>query len=295
MTKDDKYRFELVLDGELVENSADAFDVANTIMAISATLQEMVNIRYGDETGKLLSLNINAFQKGSLATKFIAFLADPTQFEQNVQLFGVSALTAQEATRNAISMVGTYIKVRKALKGKKPKSIVAQPGGDKYEIHMEGNSTLTINHYDYKALQDKTIARNMDKAVEPLIKEGSELDELRIVADDSQVEKIIVNKTEARYVQHGTAELQKIDKMRLKGVVTKIDTKVRSGYLNLGNTTRRVAFTYPKKLPQPQFDTLINSLHSQVQIYLIGAVESDMEGKPISIDAGSIEQDEKLL
>lgn len=291
----DYYSFDLKFDGQLVENSADAFDVANTIIAVSATVQQMLSIRYGDEAGKLLSLNINAFQKGSLVTKFFAFLADPSQADQNIQLFGLSALTAQEAARNAITMVGTYVKVRKALQGKKPKNIVAQPGGDRYDIHLHDNSVLTINHYDYKALQDKTVAKNMDKAVAPLEKEGSELEDLSIITHDKKVDPIVVNKAEAKYVKRGDEELQKIDNMRLKGVVTKIDTKVRSGYLNLGGTARRVSFTYSRKLSIEQFDILINSLHTQVQIYLEGVVESDMEGKPISIDIVAVEQDEKLL
>ncbi len=290
------YKFDLSFDGNLVEHSADAFDVANTIMAISATLQQMVKIKYGDEAAKQVFLNINAFKEGSLKTQFLMFLTEPEKANRTVELIEGMGLSVFQVAKQSLEMLNTYIDVRKKLKGGKPKSIKSNPGGNTYNITLNDNSSLTINQSDLKALQDKTIARNVDKVIEPLQKEGSQLESLSIIPSDSVDTPISVNKVEADYVRHGNEELQIIPEMRLKGVVTKIDTKVRSGYLNLGNmTSRRISFVYSKSTNKTEFDTLINSLQSQVQIYLMGNVESDLEGQPISINIVSIEQDEKLL
>jgi hypothetical protein len=55
----DFYKFKLSFKGRLVENSVDAYDVANTILATSAILQEISKILYGEEAA--IKININAF------------------------------------------------------------------------------------------------------------------------------------------------------------------------------------------------------------------------------------------
>lgn len=293
--EEDRFRFDLTLDGELVENSADAYDVANTIIALTTATREMVRIKYGDEVAQQVSINVNAFKQGSLKTQFLLIMNEP-----NVQQAALPVLAsgyhAYKHGKAALEMVKDYISVRKWLKGKKPDKITVSPGGDTYNIHLN-NSVLTINKDSFKALQDKTVQKSMDKVVEPLDKEGSQLDTLSISTSDNLSEPIVVvNKTEAKYVKRGEDESQIVDSLRLKGVITKIDTKVRSGYLNLGNlSSKRVSFTYPKKLPQEQFDIMILSLRTQVQIYIMGTVNMDMETKPQHVDITSIEDDEKLL
>lgn len=294
-TNEDKYRFDLVLNGELVENSADAYDVANTIIALTTATREMVRVKYGDDIAQQVSINVNAFKEGSLKTQFLFILNEPIAQQVAILPALTTAYHAYKYGKDAIEMVKDYISVRKWLKGKKPEKIVASPGGDTYNIHLN-NSTLTINKDSFKALQDKTIQKSIDKVVEPLDKAGSQLDTLSITTADSKSPIVVVHKSEAKFVRRGDEEFQTIDSLRLKGVITKIDTKVRSGYLNLGNmTSRRVSFTYPKKLPQEQFDIMILSLRTQVQIYLMGVVNMDMESKPQHVDINSIEDDEKLL
>lgn len=297
-TKDDLYKFELVFDGKLVENSADAFDVANTIIALTNTTREMVRVKYGDDASKQVTLNINAFKEGSLKTQFLLMLTEPNVHTiPLISATAVGGFKAYKVGKEAIGMVKDYVSVRKWLKGKKPTKVEASPTGDTYTIYAT-NSQITINKDSFKALQDRTIQKNMDKVVQPLEKEGSELESLSIRTDEDTEEKpsIIVARSEAKYIRRGDEELQSIDKMRLKGVVTKIDTKVRSGYLNLGSmTSKRVSFNFSKKLPHEQFEILILSLKTQVQIYVIGVVEMDMEGRPCAVDIVEIEEDEKLL
>jgi hypothetical protein len=296
MTEDkDLYRFDLVFDGELVEHSADAFDVANTIIALTTATREMVRIKYGDDASKQVSLNVNAFNEGSLKTQFLLLITDPSTAAPTLLVTAGAGLKAYKTGKEALGMVTDYIKVRKWLRGKKPDKIDVSPGGDTYNIYAD-NSVINIGKDSFKALQDKTVQRNMDKIVEPLEKPGSELESLSIMTGDDDEPLISISKAEAKYVKSGDEELQVIDKMRLKGVVTKVDTKVRSGYINLGNmTSKRVSFTYPKNLPQDEFDILILSLRTRVQIYAIGTVDMDMEGHPCAIDISSIEDDEKLL
>ncbi len=293
--QNDNYRFDLTFDGELVENSADAFDVANTIMAVSSLIQEVVSLEHGEETAKKVSLNINAFKEGSLKTQFLFLYSDPTTLQAQALVIAGTTWGAIKYGRQALGVVKDVVNARKWLKGRKPDKIEAKPGGDTYVIHAN-NSKLTINKTVFKALQDKAVAKNLDKAIEPLEKEGSQLESLSITGEDEKKPLIQISKAEAKYVKRGDEELQTIDKMRLKGVVTKIDTKVRSGYINLGNMgARRVSFSYSKGFDSKQFDILVQSLRSRVQIYVKGAVDSDMEGHPKSIDIIEADEDEKLL
>lgn len=288
------YSFDLHFDGQLVENSADAFDVANTIIALSTAIQQIVRIKYGDDASKQVSLNINAFKEGSLKTQFLMLLNDDATRQQLIDAAQMYAVPVFTIGKETLSVLSDFISVRTWLKGKKPKRVVPDMLGNTYTIYASDNSTVTINSDSFKALQDKTISRNIAKAVEPLEKEGSELESLSV--DANGVNPIHVNRGEAKYIRNGEDELQQIDSMHLKGTVTKVDTKVRSGYVNLGSTgKKRVSFTYPSTLSQDEFDILVTSLRTGVQVYLIGSVDMDMEGLPRAIDIASVEEDEKLL
>src|SRR5215510_11570169 len=87
-SKEDLYKFDLVFEGELVENSADAFDVANTIIAFTTATREMVRLKYGDDAVKQVSININAFKEGSLKTHFLFLLTHPDEAKLELALIG---------------------------------------------------------------------------------------------------------------------------------------------------------------------------------------------------------------
>ena len=80
--RDDIYRFQLSFQGNLVENSVDAYSVANTILATSQALSQIAEIKYGENAKNYIKINIHAFKEGSFISDFLIYAS---------QIAGVSA------------------------------------------------------------------------------------------------------------------------------------------------------------------------------------------------------------
>lgn len=287
MPEKDYYQFQLSFKGQLVENSVDAFDVANTILATSQALQEIADIRFG-EASKKIRININAFQEGSLTTKFILFL-----YENKELMIPLIPYTKDiyEVGKNILSSLGTIIEVKKLLKGEPPKDVKAI---DNRQIKITGkdNSTTIINYYDFRALQNKTISKDLNKMVQPLAKEGSLLEELELIDETNKKSILKIKKNEAIYLKSDN-ELQILEEIKYKGMITKIDTKARSGYIDIAN--KRLPFHFDKTIQQEKFDILVESLKKRIQIFLIGRVEMDYENNPIHMQVIDVQSEIKLF
>ena len=280
------YQFQLSFKGDLIENSVDAFDVANTILATSQVLQEISSILYGEEVANDLKININAFKKGSLATDFILLYNDIK--EATAPLIPVVG-TIYQTGKSILSTYKTYIDVRKFLKGEAPKEIKTVDNNN-IQIVAKDNTQINITYNDFRVLQSKTISKNMTKSFQPLTKEDTLLSEIKVTTEDD--EEFFVDKKESAYFTT-SSEIQEVPEMKLKATVSKIDTKARSGYLDMPN--KRVPFNYDKNLEQSEFELLVDSLKKRFQIYLIGSVRMDLEGNPASMYIKSVDSDNKLF
>lgn len=280
------YRFQLFFKGELVENSADAFDVASTIIATTQSLQEIISIRYGDEAAKEIKLNINAFKEGSLISDFILFFDQTKDLVAPLMPIVKSACEVGKATLESFS---TYISVKKMLKGKAPKAIQAIDGGQKFQITANDNATIIINNYDLRALQSKTLSKSAARSVQPLLKDSSLLEVIGIKSDEHLMS---INKEESNYIV-SSEETQAIEGVKYKGTVSKIDMKVCSGFLDFGS--KRLGFNFPKDLDEKRTHILVVSLEKKIQIYLIGNVTMDYEGNPSSMTVTDIQSEVNLF
>jgi hypothetical protein len=149
---------------------------------------------------------------------------------------------------------------------------------------------MVINYYDFRTVQSNTIAKNATKAVQPLTKPDSLLEEIDLSSDHNI--KIDITKEAAPYIEEND-NFQTLPSVKYKGIISKIDTKARSGYIDSGS--KRLPFTYPKTLKHEQCAILVESLKRKIQVYLIGAVTMDFESNPKSMVVGNIESDIKLL
>lgn len=285
-TNQDSYKFNLAFKGQLVENSVDAFDVANTILATSQILNELAEIRYGNNAKEQIQININAFKQGSLKTDFIILARDLGVIA--TPLIPV-ATNIYEIGKNVLSGYKTIIAIRKILKGKPPKSI-KQIAGTKIEFTSFDNSKMEVNYYDLRGVQSRTVQTNLAKIGQTLSKEGSLIDEMDIV--DVENESFVIKKEDAPYLAP-LEESQLLPEIKYKGTVSKIDTKARSGYLDISN--KRLSFTFPADLPEEQFIFLVESLKRKIQIYLVGSVLMDFENNPEKMQVTKVESDLKLL
>jgi hypothetical protein len=88
-------------------------------------------------------------------------------------------------------------------------------------------------------------------------------------------------------------EVQEIDRVKYKGVVSKVDTKTYGGFLDYGK--KRLSFYYSNKLSVREFDLLIESLHRKIEIVLVGTVMMDLENNPIKMSVLEVQSDLTLL
>lgn len=287
---DDYYKFTLSFKGQLVENSVDAVDVANTIMATSQALYEIASIHYGNEVDEILKININAFERGSLHADFLTFIEQTAAVVVPLLPEINQGLTLG---KTIVSTLKTFINVRKGLEGKAPSKIVAQQDGS---INIVGgtNNTFNITLNDLRTLQNKTVIKSVGKMMEPLMSDESLLESISLqeTGESGTPEILKVTKEEAMYLK-SDQDFQTITNVTYKGTVSKIDTKTRSGYLTIGQ--KRLSFNYSKNLPQNKFEILAESLKLQVQIYLIGDVTMDYESNPRTMILSDVQEDMKLF
>lgn len=287
MNDKEYYKFQLAFRGKLVENSVDAYDVANTILATSQVLHELSVIRYGEIIKEKLQININAFKQGSLLTDFIILAKDLG--ETSAPLFPLVG-EIYSVGSSILKGYKAVVEIRKILKGKKPRSIV--PVGDtNLEITGYDNTKIVINYNDFRAVQSKTISRNLAKIAQPLTKDSTLLDQIAVIAED-QEESFVITKDDTKYLDQ-LEETQVLPEIKYKGIVSKIDTKASSGYLDI--SSKRLAFTFQNNLPEEQFAILIESLKRKIQIYLVGSVVMDFQNHPSSMEVSRVESDVKLF
>lgn len=286
----DYYKFQLSFKGNLIENSVDAYDVANTIIATSNILQEIAEIKLGKESSDKLKINIHAFKEGSLNTDFIihavetAIATSPALLPIANNIFNVG--------KDILSTFKTYLEIKKALKGEQPAEIKAL-SNNKFELKVKGNNNqvnFNINAQDLRVLQSKTIEKNTEKAVQPLNKPDSFIEEIDYMPEE--IEPVQISKEDARYL--GFSEVvQTLDNIKYKGVVSKIDTKACSGYIDIG--AKRLPFNYIRDLSQEKFNILVESLRTKIQIYVIGSVTMDYQSNPKQMMVVDVESDIKLF
>lgn len=281
----DYYKFKISFKGQLVENSVDAYDVANTILATSAVLQEISKIRYGEDTA--IKININAFTEGSLETQCLILLDSAKETAAALIPVGTTIL---QVGKSILDGYKTYIDIKKFLKGKPPKETKILAGNN-IQITSQDNSSMTVNYYDFRTLQSNTIAKNAAKAIQPLTKLESSLDEIDLSAADNDT-KIEIPKEVAGYIE-SIDSFQSLPEVKYKGVISKIDTKARSGYIDIGK--KRLPFSYPKGLSHDEFLMMVKSLEQKIQIFLVGEVLMDYESNPKSMSVTGVESEIKLF
>jgi len=285
------YKFNLSFKGQLVENSVDAFDVANTILATSRCLQEISIIYYGEDFANKIGININAFEKGSLESPFLIYIRDTTAamlplIAQNPQLI----LDSVKVGKTMLGSLKTIIDIRNFLKGKAPKEI-KQISPTEMKIINIGSGSINVNYNDFRGVQSKEIQKNMAKMVEPMLKPQSQLSELSF-SDETNKKIITIDQERSIYLQSIEAT-QAIPSITYKGIVSKIDTKVFSGFFDIGS--KRLAFNYQIQITPDEFDILIESLRTKIQIYLTGDVTMDYQSNPKHMVVTKIQKDLKLI
>ena len=282
----------LKFDGSELNHSVDAFDLATTIIAFGRVIEDIANINYLKKDAKL-QINVNAFKEGSFESIF-----DLSVIEAGGAVLTMAKTIIDNADTDPVDLIISTFKqvvdLKKFLQGKPPKSIELDASNN------QGNVTvLNFNgdnmHVDLSALrtlQQKSVNSNLQKMTEA-IEKNETIDYLSILENNSTVTEI--KKSETSYFSP-LEDIQTTDNHRIKGTVSRLDSKTETGSLTVGE--KRISFDYSTmedNIKGSGFLTLVESMKHKIAIYLIGNATFDLESNLKKIQVKEIESDAKLF
>jgi hypothetical protein len=282
----------LVFEGKQLNHSVDVYELADTLIAFSRVIEDIAILNYIGENNKdqSIRINVNAFQGGSFKTLFDLSLQD---------LLPIATTTAQIVANNPKetldAIVGTVKNVfalKKFLEGKPAVKYLINGGTNTFNVFNISGGQTTIDLSTFRSIQDRQINENMRKMVEPLSRESA-IEDIHI--DDDGQKIIDVQKQQYTYFQP-LEEVQVTDDHRIKGVVSRLDSKTEAGCLTIKD--RRVNFTFdriPYEAKQSSFALLVESLKLKVPVFLVGLATFDLESQLKKIEVRSVESDIKLF
>jgi len=106
------------------------------------------------------------------------------------------------------------------------------------------------------------------------------------------IKRIEIDEHDATYLR-SSESVQNLDSIKYKGIISKIDRKANSGYLDVGS--KMIPFNYSQELHQDKLDILIESLRTKIQVFVIGSVTMDYESNPKHMFIVDVESDNKLF
>ena len=277
------------------KNSADFYDLATTVLAFGQTVQAIANTQTITK-GKNIRIEVEALKPGSLDIPTI-ITVEGMGIVKNIAIASLPlAPIAFSASKQLLSILVDIISVRKFLKGEKPKEVKIDQTGDKPKAIIINNNggKMELNMNTFNAMQDKRVNRNVKKIYEPLTREESGLETITLVDKDKGVKEIPVEKSETIYFED-IQELQKIDKYKVRGVISRLDSKTLTGAITLGE--RRINFEVvvePNEFVK-SYLIIAESLKLQVPIYVTGKAILDYESNLKKIEINKVEQDVKLF
>ena len=280
------------------KNSADFYDLANTVLAFGQAVQAIANTQTITK-GKNIKIEVEALKPGSLEIPTIISvegIEDALKGMAQVSL--MMAPQTFNVAKNLLEILADIIQVRKFLKGEKPKEIKIDQTGNKPTAIIFNNEGghMTINMNTFNALQEKRVNKNVQKIYEPLTRDASGLNSITLIdkEDEKEISKIPVEKNEISYFED-IQELQQVNEHKIKGTISRLDSKTLTGAISLGD--KRVNFDIVINPNEYDASYLIiaESLKLQVPIYITGKATFDFESNLKKIEINKVEQDAKLL
>lgn len=285
----------LKFDGEsLPTGTIDIYDLSNTILALGQVI-EKIGENEDITKHKRIQINVTTLQPGSFDVGISVSLQDI--------LAAATAsipLIVSEGPALAIKILdilNKVIEVKKFLKGEKPKSVdIVQNGADaKAVVYNLNGDNMTINMSVFNALQNKEIQNGVRKMMEPLTKEGGNIDSIELSSDTTDFD-LTVEKEEATYFER-TDELQVQSDFKVKGIVTAFDRKTGNGRINVTDS-KRITFELDAaslEASDLMIAMIIESLKLKVQLYFIGDATLDFESNLKKIRVKQVKSDAKLF
>ena len=194
--ENDTKKLHIKFEGSMMESGRiDANDFAHTVSA-TADLLRFIAKNVDGAKNKTLSVNLLALRPGSFEVDLVVNLKDLVLISPAfVPLLNVNTVST---VKQLIEVLKSLIQVKKFLKGEKPTKIeVVQSDGSPHVAIHNNSGQVNINVTAYNILQGEGGNKRLRKIFQPLLKEGTELESIEIVDEDS--ERIQVLRQEAPY------------------------------------------------------------------------------------------------
>ncbi len=270
----------------------DAGDFASTV---SATAELLKFIAKGLETTKNKDIHIDlvASREGSFEADLAITIKNIVEATPVMVAFLADNHVISSA-KQLIDIMKQLIQVKKVLQGEKPSKVEIVQNDGSPHVAIHGNSgTVNVSVNTFNLLQTEGAGKRLHKMVQPLLKEGTELDSIEI-SDEGGSEPVQVSKPEAPYFER-TEELQ-MTEHKVRGVITAMDRKTCNGKISVGD--KRINFEVQildiAKLDKI-VDTLIESMRNKVAILVIGKAAFDFESNLKHIIVNDVEKQAELF
>jgi hypothetical protein len=256
---------------DLPQGTIDLYDLANTILATGQVVEQIAKNENFLENKKV-KINVTTLKPGSFEVFLIITLVGLDIVRQ--VLFSVGGINQ---AKTILSIIGDIFKIKKFLKGEKPQKIIVNQEGKnpKVTIYNINTEKLEINLPVYRAINNSSINSNIKKIVQPLKKEGGNVESIKFYSDPEL--KTEVTKEEYDYFAK-EEELQLVEEFNIKGIVTALDRKTGNGKITLANE-KRVMFEldvmHPKDYERVE-GIIIDSLKLKLNLFIKGKAEQDL-------------------
>ncbi len=296
------YQSKLLLkfEGEkLQEGVINIYDLSSTILALGNTIGSISNLS-GYTKNYKLKIDVSALRPGSFEVEIII------NFEaiKDVAIATGMLLTDSNAINTAkdvLAILKDLIKLKKFLRGEKPKDIKINTVGLKPQVNVYNftGENMTINMPVYNAAQDKSVNKNIHDIYKPLSKEDGNIDSIDLSSKDKDGDELdnisSVNKEEINYFED-IGELQTIKDYRVKAIVSRLDSKTGNGCITVGN--KRINFELDgidlNKYDE-YFLILAESLKLKLPIFIIGSAVLDLESNLKKLNITKVESEAQLF
>lgn len=295
----------LKFDGSnLQEGVIDIYDLASTILALGNTVESIATIS-GFTKHQKIKIDVSALRPGSFEVDIIV------NFEEIQNAIAVTATAAAmlaivpvDYSKKVLDIFYSILKLRKFLKGKKPKDIKIDQTGQNPQvtIYNFNGDNMTISMPTYNAMQDKLVNKYVHDIYKPLNKEDGNVDSIELKIDTTEKsedkeldELLVVTKEEIEYFED-IGELQSVKDYRVKAIVSRLDSKTGNGFLTIGS--KRVSFELNGIHPnhyEEAFVVLAESLKLKFPIYVTGEAILDFESNLKKIKITEIKSEAKLF
>lgn len=296
--QDDRAIVGIKFDGNnLGEGVIGVYDLANTILAFSQVVDNIAVREQLNKKGRI-QINVSALKPGSFDVQMVL---DFTQIALDAAISATPLLAVISSENPAKYVLGIFqevLRLKKFLQGKKAKSVTIKQNGDNnvaVVVNFIGNATNTTLPA-ISSIQDKRVTQALQKMIEPIKKEGSNVDEISFHrVDTGSMERI--TEREATFFD-SSEEVQSIQDYGLKGTITAFDRKTGTGRISVSEA-KRIPFDMSSDqaldLVEGNALRLIESMKLKIPVLIKGEATLDFESNVRKIVIQNVEPEARLF